>query len=61
VLTNSVLGESDMGEAEELLHRISNQVGGSVNIISCHILRQELEAVDALEWDAELLQEALEE
>jgi hypothetical protein len=61
VLTNSVLGESGEREAEELLHRISNQVGGSVNIISCQIFQQKLESVDPLEWDAELLHEAFEE
>jgi hypothetical protein len=61
VLTNSVLGESDLGKAEELLHRISNQVGGSVNIIPCQIFQQKLETIDPLEWDAELLQEAFEE
>jgi hypothetical protein len=61
LLTNSVLGESDLREAEELLHRISNRVGGSVNIISCQIFQQKLESVDPLEWDAELLHEAFEE
>ena len=61
VLTNSVLGDSDLQEAEEVLHRISNQVGGSVNIISCQVFKEKLESVNPLEWDAELLHEAFEE
>ena len=61
VMTNSVLGDSDLGKAEELLHRISDQVGGPVNIIACQIFQQKLESVDPLEWDAELLHEAFEE
>lgn len=62
VLTNSVLGESDMPAAMEELFGISHQVGSqAVNIIICQVFHEKLESVDPSEWDAELLHEAFEE
>jgi hypothetical protein len=60
-MTNGVLGDSDLGKAEELLDCISDQVGRPLNIIACQIFQQKLESVDPWEWDAELLHEAFEE
>ena len=45
-MTNGVLGDSDLGKAEELLDCISDQVGRPLNIIACQIFQQKLESVD---------------
>lgn len=62
VLTGSMWGDSDSEEISELLFSIIEQTGGTgPNIVSCEHLRETLEPIDPSDWDAELLQDALEE
>ena len=62
VLTSSVWGDSDGEDVSELLFSIIEHTGGTgPNIVSCEHLRATLEPIDRSDWDAELLQDALEE